>query len=137
MSKTRFCMLRKTKQTDEFIARFSVYKPGNSRLQEQWVLSCSQTKEILWEEYRSCLAFSAGLLPGGLLSYLDQGSWVRKWENPEMALKDLLSGAWLVSSTGFQEAGAVRSGWGAFLLLGFADSTLSLTWVAPSDLVLH
>lgn len=56
--------------------RLSICKPGNSRLWDQWVPSCSQTKGFLWDKQGSYLAFSADWLSSGLLSYLDQGSWV-------------------------------------------------------------
>lgn len=64
------------KQSDEFIARLSTCKPGNSRLLKQWVSSCSQTKGFLWGKCGSYLALSADWLLRGLLPYLDQGGWV-------------------------------------------------------------
>ena len=77
VSKPKVCILNQTKQKDEFLARLLTCKPENSRLQEQWVLSCSQTKGFLGVKCWSYLAFSADWLPSDLLPYLDQDSWVR------------------------------------------------------------
>lgn len=52
VSKPRLCTLIKAKQKDEFIARVFTCKPGNSRLWEQWVPSCSQTKGFLCSKCR-------------------------------------------------------------------------------------
>ena len=95
--KTKLYTLSKTKQEDEFIVRISTCKPGNSRRQEQWVWSCSQTKEFLWDKCRSYLAFS-DVLPSGLLPYLGRGSWVRGTKKSKDSVNKLgiwgLAGVW-------------------------------------------
>lgn len=75
LSKTKPCVLNKTKQKDEFIARLSLCQLGNSRQQKQWVANCSQTKGVLWGTCGSYLALSVNWLPRGL-PCLNQGSWV-------------------------------------------------------------
>lgn len=54
------------------------YEPGNSRLLEPRVLSCSQTSErILLGANAEVAWLFSWLLSSVLLPYLDQGSWVR------------------------------------------------------------
>ena len=48
-AKIKLFRLSETKQKDEFVVRVSTRKLGNSRLWEQWVLSCSQTKRLLFQ----------------------------------------------------------------------------------------
>ena len=56
---------------------------------EFWV---ANRLEDFMDKYGDYLFFSANWLPTGLLSYLDEGNWIRGAGSSEMAWKDLVFG---------------------------------------------
>ena len=126
MSKTKVCVLNKTKQKDEIYCETSACKVGNSRLWEQWVLGCSQTKEFLWDKCGSFWLFQ--LMRCLVVFFLDFG-WLAEsceQESPEVAWK-----TWHRLGT-WELAGVLR-----WFLIGAINSCKSdflftyswLTWV--------
>lgn len=88
MSETKLCTLKKkTEQKDKFITRLSVWKLGNLRLQEQWVLSYSQTKVSLWGTCERYLTFTADWLPACLVVF---SIWIRVAESGELGSLEMV-----------------------------------------------
>ena len=78
-------------------------KLRNSRLREQWVLSCSQTKEFLWDHREViCLFQLIGCPVVFFLIWIRGAGWGERG-NPELAWTDLEFEDWLVSSADFWE----------------------------------